>query len=81
MVSLLSLPAFAWGWLVSGFTPLYTIIVPDSKTDGIRIYYMYRTKLSTREQIERLHTQSLKIIMQGIKNPDKKISELMDNVN
>lgn len=63
------------------FTPLYTIIVPDSKTDGIRIYYMYRTKLSTREQIERLHTQSLKIIMQGIKNPDKKISELMDNVN
>lgn len=63
------------------FTPLYTMVIPDAVTKGIKVYYMYRTKLSTAAQIERLHKESLKIILDGIENPDTEISVLMDKVS
>lgn len=66
--------------LKSYFTPLYTIVCPDMITGGIKIYYMYRTKYSSSEQIERLHNKSLEVILKGIEQPDVRISELMDGI-
>lgn len=66
--------------LRSYFTPLYTIVCPDMITGGIRIYYMYRTKYSSSAQIERLHGNTMKVIMEGIKNPDRKISRFYDDI-
>lgn len=62
------------------FTPLYTIITPDTKSGGLKIYYMYRTKLINEKQIEALHSNMLNIIMQGIENPDITVSKLLDSV-
>ncbi len=66
--------------LRSYFTPLYTIVCPDMITGGIRIYYMYRTKYSSSAQIERLHGNTMKVIMEGIKDPDRKISRFYDDI-
>lgn len=66
--------------LRSYFTPLYAMVTPDSGSGGICIYYMYRVKLSGVEDIERLHKNTLNIILEGISNPDIKISRLLDGV-
>lgn len=66
--------------LRSYFTPLYTMVTPDSGSGGISIYYMYRVKLSSAEDIERLHKNTLNIILEGISNPDIKISRLLDGI-
>lgn len=63
------------------FTPLYTIIMPDAKDNGINVYYMYRTKLSTPEQIKALHNNSLRVIFEGIKNPALTVKELLDIIS
>lgn len=60
------------------FTPLYTICSPDPKDKGINLNYMYRIKLSKKEQIERLHENALKVIMAGIDNPQITVKELLD---
>ena len=62
------------------FTPLYTIVTPDTKTGGINVYYMYRTKLFTKEKIERLHKNMMNIILTGAKNPEITIAELLNSV-
>ena len=41
--------------------------------------YLYRYKLSTQAQIEKLHENALKTIVAGIENPDITITELLDN--
>lgn len=66
--------------LRSYFTPLYTIICPDIQSGGIKVYYMYRTKLSTAQQIEKLHKNTVDIIIKGINNPETKIAEILDGV-
>lgn len=66
--------------LRSYFTPLYTMITPDAGADGITVYYMYRVKLSGKEDIERLHKNTVSIILDGIENPEVKISQLLDIV-
>lgn len=63
------------------FTPLYTITIPDSTDKGINVYYMYRTKLSTEEQIKALHRNSLSTILKGIENPDITVKELLDSIS
>ena len=63
------------------FTPLYTMIVPDTDTNGIKIYYMYRTKLINAQQIERLHENMRKTILSGIASPTVTVGELLDNIN
>lgn len=60
------------------FTPLYTICAPDPKDKGINLNYMYRIKLSKKEDIEILHENALKVIMAGIENPQIKMKDLLD---
>ena len=61
------------------FTPLYTICSPDPKDKGINMNYLYRHKLSTEEQIRKLHENALKTIIAGIENNDITVAELLDN--
>lgn len=61
------------------FTPLYTICSPDPKDNGLNLNYMYRVKLSTKEQIEALHRDALRTIFTGIDNPDITVGELLDS--
>lgn len=63
------------------FTPLYTMTVPDPKDKGINVYYMYRTKLSTAEHIEALHRNMMKVILDGIDNPQLTVKELLDGIS
>ena len=63
------------------FTPIYTMTMPDPKDKGINIYYMYRVKLSTPEHIEALHRNSMKVILDGIENPDLTVKELLDGIS
>lgn len=60
------------------FTPLYAICSPDPKDKGINLNYMYRIKLSKKEDIEALHDNALRIILKGIENPDITVKELLD---
>ena len=60
------------------FTPLYAICSPDPKDKGINLNYMYRIKLSKKEDIEALHRNAMKVIMAGIDNPQITIKELLD---
>lgn len=62
------------------FTPLYVITMPDPKDKGFNVCYMYRTKLSTKEQIERLHENMVDTIMAGIENPEITVGELLDKI-
>ena len=62
------------------FTPLYVISHPDPETQGIRINYMYRVKLSTAEDINALHENAVKTIIAGIENPQLTIGELLDRI-
>ncbi len=61
------------------FTPLYTICSPDPSDKGINMSYLYRHKLSTEDQIKKLHENALKTILAGIENPDITVGELLDN--
>lgn len=60
------------------FTPLYAICSPDPKDKGINLNYMYRIKLSKKEDIEALHENTMKVIMAGIENPQITMKELLD---
>lgn len=60
------------------FTPLYTICSTDPKDKGINLNYMYRIKLSEKQQIEKLHENAVRVVMAGIENPDITIKELLD---
>lgn len=60
------------------FTPLYTICSPDPKDKGINLNYMYRIKLSKKEDIEILHKNAMKVILTGIDNPEITVKELLD---
>ena len=60
------------------FTPLYAICSPDAKDKGINLNYMYRIKLSKKEDIEILHENAMKVIMAGIENPQITVKELLD---
>lgn len=63
------------------FTPLYVITHPDPETQGIKFEYMYRVKLATAEDINRLHENAVKVVLAGIENPDIKIGELLDSIS
>ena len=62
------------------FTPLYVITMPDPKDGGFNVCYMYRTKLSTKEQIEKLHENMTDTIIAGIENPAITVGELLDRI-
>ena len=63
------------------FTPLYTICSPDPKDMGINIDYMYRVRLSTQQDIESLHEDTVKVILAGLETPDITIGELLDMID
>ena len=60
------------------FTPLYAISMTDPLTGGIKMCYMYRTKLSSKQQIENMHDNMMRVILKGISNPDVKLGKLID---
>lgn len=60
------------------FTPLYTISMPDPKDGGLNMCYMYRTKLSTKEQIIKMHETTVEAVLKGIENPGITLGELID---
>ncbi len=62
------------------FTPLYAISMPDPKDGGINMCYMYRTKLSTKKQIEKMHENAVAAVLKGIENPNITLGELIDLV-
>ncbi len=62
------------------FTPLYVITQPDPETMGITVQYMYRVKLATPQDIEKLHENMVRTVIAGIEDPNTKIGELLDNV-
>lgn len=62
------------------FTPLYAITIPDSIDKNINVYYMYRVKLSTEEQMKALHKNMVSVILQGIENENITVKELLDSV-
>ncbi len=62
------------------FTPLYVITMPDPKDGGMNVCYMYRTKLSTKQQIEKLHENMVDTVMAGIENPEITVGELLNNI-
>lgn len=62
------------------FTPLYVITQPNPETMGITVQYMYRVKLATAQDIEKLHENMVKTVIAGIEDPNTKIGELLDNV-
>ena len=62
------------------FTPLYVITMPDPKDKGFNVCYMYRTKFSTKEHIEKLHENMVATIMAGIENPEITVGELLNNI-
>lgn len=63
------------------FNPLYAICYPDPKTGGIMMYYMYRKKIVSPADVERLHRNMVDIILKGIENPEIRLSALLDGVN
>lgn len=63
------------------FTPLYTMTIPDPTDKGINMYYMYRVKLSTPEHIEALHRNTMKVILEGVENPNLTVKELLDSIS
>ena len=62
------------------FTPLYVISHPDSVSGGLKLNYMYRVKLSTADDVEALHENTVKTILAGIENPEITVGELLDRV-
>lgn len=60
------------------FTPLYAITMTDPVDGGMNMCYMYRTKLSTKEQIEQMHANALRVVLEGIENPSITVGELLD---
>ncbi len=60
------------------FTPVYTIVMPSANDGGINIYYMYRVKLITEEQIKAFHNNILTATIKGISNPDITVKEILD---
>lgn len=63
------------------FTPLYVITHPDPETQGIKFEYMYRVKLATADDINRLHENAVKVVLAGIENPDVTIGTLLDSIS
>ncbi len=62
------------------FSPLYAICYPDPQTGALALHYMYREKLITPADLENLHNNTVKILEQGIANPDITIGELLDSL-
>lgn len=62
------------------FTPVYTIVMPSAKDGGINIYYMYRVKLITEQQIKALHNNTLTAIIKGMKDPQITVKEILDSL-
>ncbi|MBR3767441.1 MAG: hypothetical protein IKL10_04265 [Clostridia bacterium] len=63
------------------FSPLYAICYPDPQSASIALHYMYRVKLINPGHLDALHNNTLKIIEQGIENPEITIGELLDSLN
>ena len=62
------------------FNPLYAICYPDPTTGGIMMHYMYRCKVVTERDVKSLHDNMVKIVLEGIKDPETPISKLLDGV-
>lgn len=60
--------------------PLYVFSLPTQSDGGMDFYYMYRPNLISAENIESLHKNCIRVMVEGIENPDVTIGELMDRI-
>lgn len=60
--------------------PLYVFSLPTQSDGGMDFYYMYRPSLITAENIDSLHKNCVRVMVEGIENPDVTIGELMDRI-
>ncbi len=61
--------------------PLYVFSLPTQSDGGMDFYYMYRPNLISPEHIAALHKNCVRVIVDGIENPDVTIGELMDRIS
>ncbi len=61
--------------------PLYAFSLPTQSDGGMDFYYMYRPNLISAENIDALHKNCVRVMVEGIENPDITIGELMDRIS
>lgn len=61
--------------------PLYTFSFVDPTDGGIDFYYMYRTNILSKENIEALHKNAVKVINAGVDSPELTVGELLDLIS
>ena len=61
--------------------PLYVFSLPTQSDGGMDFYYMFRPNLISPEHIAALHKNCVRVIVDGIENPDVTIGELMDRIS
>ncbi len=60
--------------------PLYTITTKEVKTGCYYFTYIHRLSMSTDDEVEAFHRGVVDTIMEGIRDPDKTIDEIMEAV-
>lgn len=60
--------------------PLYVFTYPDTKDGGIQFNYLYRGARISEEQINALHDNCVKAVLEGIENTDITMGKLMDDI-
>ena len=61
--------------------PIYVFAVPTLQDGGMDMYYLYRTNYITSAHIRALHDNSVKVILEGIDDPDITIGTLLDSIS
>ena len=61
--------------------PMYVFAVPTLEDGGMDLYYLYRTNYINTEHISALHRNALKVILEGIDDPEITVGELLDSIS
>ena len=61
--------------------PMYVFAVPTLQDGGMDMYYLYRTNYITPEHIRALHDNAIKVILEGIDDPDITVAQLLDSIS
>ncbi|MBQ6066136.1 MAG: hypothetical protein IJK89_04875 [Clostridia bacterium] len=61
--------------------PMYVFAVPTLQDGGMDMYYLYRTNYITPEHIRALHDNAIKVITEGIDDPDITVAQLLDSIS
>ena len=61
--------------------PMYVFAVPTMEDGGLDMYYLYRTSYITKDHITALHNNTIKVLLEGIENPQITVGELLDSIS